>query len=142
MVLDHLAKQIPNMLGGSADLASSTRIAGPDGQFSPQNYAGRNIMYGVREFAMTTINNGMSAHGGILPFAAGFFVFADYMKAGLRLASLMQLQELFIFTHDSVAVGEDGPTHEPVEQLAMLRSIPGMVLFRPADFQETIAAYD
>jgi len=141
-ILNNLTSQIPNMIGGSADLASSTKIAGPDGQFSPENPAGRNLMYGVREFAMTAINNGMVAHGGLLPFASGFFVFADYMKPALRLASMMKLQQLFIFTHDSVAVGEDGPTHEPIEQLAMLRSIPNMVLFRPADYQETYAAYN
>jgi len=141
-ILNNLTSQIPNMIGGSADLASSTKIAGPDGQFSPENPAGRNLMYGVREFAMTAINNGMVAHGGLLPFASGFFVFADYMKPALRLASMMKLQQLFIFTHDSVAVGEDGPTHEPIEQLAMLRSIPKMVLFRPADYQETYAAYN
>jgi len=141
-ILNSLTSQIPNMLGGSADLSGSTKVAGPDGVFSSENPTGRNIMYGVREFAMTAINNGIVAHGGILPFASGFFVFADYMKPALRLASMMKLQQLFIFTHDSVAVGEDGPTHEPIEQLAMLRSIPNMVLFRPADYQETYAAYN
>jgi len=141
-VLNNLTKQIVNMVGGSADLSGSTKAAGADGKFSPENPIGRNIMYGVREFGMATINNGMAAHGGILPFASGFFVFSDYMKPALRLGALMELQQLYIFTHDSIAVGEDGPTHEPIEQLAMIRSIPNMILFRPADFQETYAAYN
>jgi len=141
-VLNNLTKQIPNMVGGSADLSGSTKAAGADGKFSPENPIGRNIMYGVREFGMAAINNGMAAHGAILPFASGFFVFSDYMKPALRLGALMELQQLYIFTHDSVAVGEDGPTHEPIEQLAMIRSIPNMILFRPADFQETYAAYN
>jgi transketolase len=141
-VLNNLTKQIPNMVGGSADLSGSTKAAGADGKFFPENPIGRNIMYGVREFGMAAINNGMAAHGAILPFASGFFVFSDYMKPALRLGALMELQQLYIFTHDSVAVGEDGPTHEPIEQLAMIRSIPNMILFRPADFQETYAAYN
>ncbi|SYV96130.1 Transketolase, partial [Mycoplasma putrefaciens] len=129
------------LIGGSADLSSSTKIKGADGIFSSENRSGRNIMYGVREFGMGTINNGIAAHGGLLPVASGFFVFSDYMKPAMRLASIMQLQQLYIFTHDSIAVGEDGPTHEPIEQLAMLRSIPNHIVIRPADYAETIAAY-
>lgn len=131
----------PTMIGGSADLASSTRIKGLDGNFNPENRSGRNIMYGVREFGMAAINNGMAAHGGILPVASGFFVFSDYMKPAMRLSAIMKLQSLYIFTHDSIAVGEDGPTHQPIEQLTMLRSIPNHNLFRPADYAETKAAY-
>ncbi|ATZ18748.1 transketolase [Williamsoniiplasma somnilux] len=141
LIFNSIAKTNPTLIGGSADLASSTKIKGVDGNFSSENRTGRNIMYGVREFGMTTINNGMAAHGGVLPVGSGFFVFADYMKPAMRLASIMNLQELFIFTHDSIAVGEDGPTHEPIEQLAMLRAIPNHNVIRPADFNETVAAY-
>lgn len=131
----------PTMLGGSADLASSTKIEGINGNCSPENPSGQNVMYGVREFGMGAINNGVAAHGGILAAGSGFFVFTDYLKPAIRLAALMELQELFIFTHDSVAVGEDGPTHQPIEQLAMLRTIPNHNLFRPADYAETYASY-
>ncbi|WP_425451053.1 transketolase [Spiroplasma alleghenense] len=140
-VLDKISQLIPSFIGGSADLTASTKAKGADGNFNNKNLVGRNLMYGVREFGMTAINNGIAAHGGLLPFAGGFFVFSDYMKPAIRLAALMNLQSFYVFTHDSVAVGEDGPTHEPVEQLAMLRSIPGLNVFRPADFKETYAAY-
>ncbi|WP_031542789.1 transketolase [Mesoplasma photuris] len=130
------------LVGGSADLTSSTKIAGMNGNYSPENRKGKNIKYGVREFAMAAINNGVAAHGGVTPFASGFFVFADYMKPAIRLSAIMDLQTLNIFTHDSVAVGEDGPTHQPIEQLAMLRSIPNHVVIRPADYAETVAAYE
>lgn len=129
------------LIGGSADLVGSTKIKGADGVFDVNNRAGRNILYGVREFAMGAINNGIYQHGGLIPFASGFFVFADYMKPSIRLASIMEAQALFIFTHDSIAVGEDGPTHQPIEQMAMIRSIPNHVMFRPADYAETLAAY-
>ncbi|AVP49142.1 transketolase [Williamsoniiplasma luminosum] len=140
-IFENVMRANPTMLGGSADLSSSTKIKGLDGDFTPKNRVGRNVMYGVREFGMTAINNGMAAHGGILPVASTFFVFTDYMKPALRLASLMKLQQLFVLTHDSVAVGEDGPTHEPIEQLAMLRTIPNHNVIRPADYAETMAAY-
>ncbi|AJM71726.1 transketolase [Mycoplasma yeatsii] len=140
-IFDQIAKEEKMIIGGSADLASSTRIKGADGVFSHTNKTGRNIMYGVREFGMGAINNGIAAHGGLLPVASGFFVFSDYMKPAMRLASIMNLQQLYVFTHDSIAVGEDGPTHEPIEQLAMLRSIPNHVVIRPADYAETVAAY-
>ncbi|WP_338973114.1 transketolase [Spiroplasma endosymbiont of Panorpa germanica] len=140
-ILDKISQLVPSFIGGSADLTTSTKAKGLDGNFENKNLTGRNIMYGVREFGMTAFNNGIAAHGGLLPFAGGFFVFSDYMKPAIRLAALMNLQSFYIFTHDSVAVGEDGPTHEPVEQLAMLRSIPGLNVFRPADFKETYASY-
>ncbi|ATG97403.1 transketolase [Mesoplasma lactucae] len=141
-VLNTLTKQIPTMIGGSADLGGSTKAVGPDGKFSTENPTGRNIMFGVREFAMGAICNGMACHGAILPFSSTFFVFSDYLKPAIRLAAQMKQQELYIFTHDSIAVGEDGPTHQPIEQLAMLRTIPNLVTFRPADYQETVAAYN
>ncbi|ATZ16352.1 transketolase [Entomoplasma freundtii] len=141
LVFNQLAQENPTLFGGSADLASSTKIKGPNGNYGPNNRDGRNVIYGVREFAMGAINNGMAAHGGILPVGSGFFVFSDYLKPAMRLASLMKLQNLFIFTHDSIAVGEDGPTHEPIEQLAMVRSIPMHNVFRPADYAETVGAY-
>lgn len=141
LVLDNLTTKIPTMMGGSADLGGSTKVVGADGKFSEQNLIGRNIMFGVREFAMAAIANGLSLHEGILPFVSTFFVFSDYLKPALRLSALMEQQVLYIFTHDSVAVGEDGPTHQPVEQLAMIRSIPNVVLFRPCDYQEVVGAY-
>ncbi|ASZ09112.1 transketolase [Mesoplasma chauliocola] len=140
-VWDQINNEVKFLIGGSADLVSSTRIKGADGQFDIDNRSGRNILYGVREFAMGAINNGIHQHGGLIPFSSGFFVFSDYMKPSMRLASIMNSQQLFIFTHDSVAVGEDGPTHQPIEQLAMIRSIPNHITFRPADYAETLASY-
>lgn len=142
MILDSLNKVNPNLIGGSADLVSSTNVKGADGDFNSKNYLGRNIRYGVREHAMAAINNGISLYGaGFIPFSSGFFVFSDYMKPAMRLSGLMNLKVVYIFTHDSVAVGEDGPTHQPIEQLISLRSIPNMTVIRPADFRETIGAY-
>ncbi|WP_339020174.1 transketolase [Spiroplasma endosymbiont of Atherix ibis] len=140
-VFNLLSKNIPGIIGGSADLCESTKIKGTDGNYDFDNKKGRNIMYGVREFAMSSINNGIALHGGLLPMASGFFVFADYLKPALRMSSIMNLQTLSVFTHDSIAVGEDGPTHQPIEQLAMLRSIPNMSVYRPCDMLETIASY-
>ncbi|WP_041612595.1 transketolase [Spiroplasma apis] len=140
-VLNLLSSNITSLIGGSADLAESTKAKGADGNYDYNNKLGRNVMYGVREFAMAAINNGIALHGGLLPFSSGFFVFADYLKPAIRLASLMKLQTLFIFTHDSIAVGEDGPTHQPIEQLAMLRSIPNINVFRPCDMAEVQASY-
>ncbi|WP_339030992.1 transketolase [Spiroplasma endosymbiont of Cantharis nigra] len=140
-VFNYLSKNISSIIGGSADLCESTKIKGADGNYDFNNLSARNIMYGVREFAMCAINNGIALHGGLLPVASGFFVFADYLKPALRMSAIMKVQTLSIFTHDSVAVGEDGPTHQPIEQLAMLRSIPNISLYRPCDMAETIASY-
>ena len=141
MVLDALSAAHPTIIGGSADLASSTRAKGADGDFSKANRLGRNLNFGVREHAMTAITNGLALHGGVRPFCSGFFVFSDYMKPAMRLASIMELPVTYVFTHDSVAVGEDGPTHQPIEQLTMLRSIPNFNLIRPADANEVLEAW-
>ncbi|MGB8259310.1 MAG: transketolase [Terracidiphilus sp.] len=140
-VLNALAEAVPELIGGAADLTSSTKTIFKPGANFHVDPAGRNIFFGVREFAMAAAVNGMAAHGGLVPFGSTFFVFSDYCKPALRLAALMQVQALFVFTHDSIAVGEDGPTHEPVEQLLGLRAIPGMTDFRPADANETAAAW-
>ncbi|MGY6172472.1 transketolase [Candidatus Mycoplasma pogonae] len=141
-VIAHLNKELPNWIGGSADLVSSTKAGGGDGDFSATNPAGRNILFGVREFAMGAIANGLALHSNFKPFVSTFFVFADYLKPAMRLASLMNLPVVYVFTHDSVFVGEDGPTHEPIEQLAMLRSIPNFGVLRPADEKEVLGAYE
>jgi transketolase len=141
-VLGGLAAGLPTLLGGSADLAPSTKtlIEGePD--FGPLERTGRNIRFGVREHAMAAMVNGMALHGIVVPYCATFLVFADYMRPSLRLAALMQTRSIFLFTHDSIGVGEDGPTHQPVEHLASLRAIPGLTVFRPADANETAAAW-
>lgn len=141
-VLNALAKKVPNLIGGSADLESSTMTHMKDlGRFSPSDYAGRNIYYGVREFAMGAVVNGMALHGGVKPFGATFFVFSDYLRPAIRLSALMNLPVTYVFTHDSIFVGEDGPTHEPIEQLAALRGIPNVTVLRPADANETAAAW-
>jgi len=140
--LNGLAAGIPELVGGAADLASSTNTTIKDGgDVTPGSYSGRNLHFGVREFGMAAALNGMAAHGGFRVFGATFMTFSDYMKNAIRMASLMHLPVIFVFTHDSVAVGEDGPTHEPVEQLAALRAIPGLVTLRPADARETAAAW-
>jgi transketolase len=154
--MNALAVSLPVMIGGSADLNSSTHTViknGGDFQnpgYEPRDkqgsigggwgYHGRNIHFGVREHAMGAIANGMAAHGGVLPFASTFFVFSDYMRPPMRLAALMGLGVIFIFTHDSIGVGEDGPTHQPIEQLAALRAIPGLIVIRPCDANETAVA--
>ncbi|MFA9459149.1 transketolase [Halalkalibacter sp. AB-rgal2] len=141
-VLNAIAKKVPNIFGGSADLAGSNKTYMKDlGDYSRNNYAGRNIWFGVREFAMGCAVNGMALHGGVKAFGATFFVFSDYLRPAIRLASLMKLPVVFVFTHDSIAVGEDGPTHEPVEQLASLRAMPGLSIIRPGDGNETVAAW-
>lgn len=141
-VLNAIAKSVGNFFGGSADLAGSnkTTIKGAE-DFSRNNYAGRNIWFGVREFAMGCALNGMALHGGLKPFAGTFFVFSDYLRPAIRLSALMQVPVTYVFTHDSIAVGEDGPTHEPVEQLPSLRAIPGLSVLRPADGNEVAAAW-
>lgn len=146
-VLNKLAAKMPQLMGGSADLGPSNLSEMKDtddvkyGWFSPANYAGRNMHYGIREHAMAAIANGMQLHGGIQAYAATFFVFSDYCKPAMRLSALMKLPVTYIMTHDSIGVGEDGPTHQPVEQLIMLRSIPGLKVYRPADGKETAAAW-
>lgn len=137
-----VAEHLPYLFGGSADLShSNMTFIKNEGLFLPNQLENRNIQYGVREFAMAAIANGISLHGGLLPYVGTFFVFSDYLKPALRLSALMQQQVLYILTHDSIAVGEDGPTHEPIEQLAMLRSIPNVFTFRPADARETVGAW-
>lgn len=140
--LNGIAKNLPYFLGGSADLAGSnkTTIKGTE-DFTPDSYAGRNIWFGVREFAMGAAMNGMALHGGLKVFGGTFFVFSDYLRPAIRLAALMGLPVTYVFTHDSIAVGEDGPTHEPIEQLASLRAMPNLNVIRPADGNETAAAW-
>jgi transketolase len=140
-VMNAIAENVPELIGGAADLTSSTKTIFKPGANFHEDAAGRNVFFGVREFAMCAAVNGMAAHGGLIPFGSTFFVFSDYAKPAMRLAALMQLHSLFVYTHDSVAVGEDGPTHEPVEQLLGLRAIPGMTDLRPADANETAAAW-
>lgn len=141
-IINKLKDIFPNMVGGSADLGPSNKseMKG-EGFFSADNREGRNIHFGVREMAMTAITNGIYLHGGLRAFCATFFVFSDFMKPMIRLASLMGLPVTYVLTHDSIGVGEDGPTHEPIEQLAMLRSIPNLNVFRPADYTETAVAW-
>ncbi|MDE7263045.1 MAG: transketolase [Anaeroplasmataceae bacterium] len=139
-VLDWLSIKIPSLMGGSADLTPSTMVKGAGGIFSRINPMGRNIKFGVREHAMAAITNGITLHGSLRGFCAGFFVFSDYMKPAIRLAAIMGIPSLFFFSHDSVCVGEDGPTHQPVEQLAMFRSMPNTTVFRPADAKEMASA--
>jgi transketolase len=140
--INAVAKYIPQLIGGSADLASSnnTMIKG-QANFQANDYAGRNLWFGVREFGMGTALNGLSLHGGLKVYGATFFVFSDYLRASIRLACLMKQSVVYVFTHDSIAVGEDGPTHEPIEQLPALRVIPGITVFRPADANETSEAW-
>jgi len=140
-VMNAIAEAVPELIGGAADLTSSTKTIFKPGANFHEDPAGRNVFFGVREFAMCAAVNGMAAHGGLIPFGSTFFVFSDYSKPAMRLAALMQLHSLFVYTHDSIAVGEDGPTHEPVEQLLGLRAIPGMTDLRPADANETAAAW-
>ncbi|AGF56123.1 transketolase [Clostridium saccharoperbutylacetonicum] len=142
IMINRLAKLIPNFIGGSADLAPSNKTHMNDrGDFSAEDRSGSNLHFGVREHAMAAIANGMYAHGGLKVFCATFFVFSDYMKGAMRLSALMKLPVTYVLTHDSIGVGEDGPTHEPIEHLAALRSIPNMTVFRPADSKETAAAW-
>ena len=141
-VLNRLAKKIPNLIGGSADLAPSNKsnMKGK-GDFSAEDRTGANLHFGVREHAMAAICNGIYLHGGLRPYCATFFVFSDYMKNAMRLSALMGLPVPYILTHDSIGVGEDGPTHQPIEHLAGLRAMPGMITFRPADSKETAAGW-
>jgi transketolase len=141
-VINVIAANVPSLMGGAADLAGSTRTYLKEaGEFNAENYAGRNIRYGLREHAMGAVSNGLALHGGLVPFAATFLVFADYMRPPMRLAAIMKLRVIYIFTHDSIGVGEDGPTHQPVEQLMGLRLVPNLVTLRPADAAETVEAW-
>lgn len=141
-VIQVLSKNIPTFWGGSADLsASNNTMVSEESDFTPENYAGRNIWFGVREFAMAAAMNGIQLHGGTKVYGGTFFVFVDYLRAAVRLSALQKLPVTYVLTHDSVAVGEDGPTHEPVEQLASLRCMPDVQVIRPADGNETVAAW-
>lgn len=141
-ILNMIKKAMPNLIGGSADLAPSNKTNMKDaGDFSKDNYAGTNLHFGVREQAMAAIGNGLALHGGLKAFVATFFVFSDYVKPMARLSALMKLPLTYVFTHDSIGVGEDGPTHEPIEQLAAFRSLPDFTVFRPCDRTETAAAW-
>jgi len=141
-MINRLKDIMPQLFGGSADLAPSNKTYMDNaGDFSKDNYAGRNLHFGVRELAMAAMANGIILHGGLRPYVATFFVFSDYTKPMLRLAALMKLPVTYVLTHDSIGVGEDGPTHEPIEQLAMLRAMPNVNVFRPADAKETAAGW-
>jgi transketolase len=142
IVINAIAKRIPELMGGSADLASSTNtIIKGEASFAPESYAGRNFHFGIREHAMGAIMNGMSLFGGIVPYGATFLIFSDYMRPPVRLACIMDRHVIYIYTHDSIGLGEDGPTHQPIEQLSALRAIPKITLIRPADASETAEAW-
>jgi transketolase len=141
-VLNALKDAVPNMLGGSADLEGSVKTNLTDeGVFNAENYAGRNTHYGVREHAMAAAMNGMALHDGVIPFGGTFFVFTDYCRPAIRLAALMQVPSIFVMTHDSIGLGEDGPTHQPVEHLASLRAMPNVLVLRPGDANEVAYAW-
>ena len=141
-ILDEFSKNYHNIIGGSADLTGSTMAKGYGSDYSKNNRCGRNIWYGVREHAMGAISNGITLYGGLKNFTGAFFVFSDYMKPPLRMAALMGIPSIFVFTHDTIAVGEDGPTHQPIEQLISLRSIPNLDVIRPSTVLETYAAWE
>ncbi len=141
-VLQSIAEDVHCLVGGSADLAPSNKTAMPKhGDFSPENRKGRTLHFGVREHAMGGITNGIALHGGLRPFCATFLVFLDYMRPAVRLASIMKLPVIYVYTHDSIYVGEDGPTHQPIEHLASLRCIPNIIVLRPGDAEETAIAW-
>ena len=140
--INHFVKSVPSIFGGSADLSHSTMTdIKENAAFAVESFSGRNIYFGVREHAMGAAGNGLALHGGVKPFVSTFFVFNDYLRPSIRLAALQKLPVTYVFTHDSIAVGEDGPTHEPVEQLASLRAIPGLTVIRPSDANETASAW-
>lgn len=142
MMLTRLTERMPEFIGGSADLGpSNLTYMKAFTDFSKNDYAGRNLHFGIREFAMAAISNGMALYGGLIPYCATFLVFADYLKPAIRLSALMGLRVIYVLTHDSIGVGEDGPTHQPIEQLDMLRATPNTYVFRPADGRETAACY-
>lgn len=142
-VINSVAEKLPTLFGGSADLAASTNTKIKiDPDFSVQNRNGRNINFGIREFGMAAILNGMALYGGVIPYGATFLVFSDYLRPAIRLASLSHIKPIYVFTHDSIGLGEDGPTHQPVEQLSSLRAIPGLIVIRPSDANETSYAWE
>ncbi|AHG89069.1 transketolase [Gemmatirosa kalamazoonensis] len=142
IVLNAIAAKVPELIGGSADLAPSTNtLLKGSGAFGPNDHAGRNFHWGIREHGMGGIMNGMALHGGIIPYGATFLIFSDYMKPSVRLAAFMHRHLVYVYTHDSIGLGEDGPTHQPIEQLVSLRSIPNMTVIRPADANETAEAW-
>ncbi|HXG70485.1 MAG TPA: transketolase, partial [Gemmatimonadaceae bacterium] len=142
IVINALAAKLPELMGGSADLASSTNtLMKGVPSFSSEDYSGRNFHFGIREHGMGSVMNGMALHGGIIPYGATFLIFSDYMRPPIRLASFMKRQVIYVFTHDSIGLGEDGPTHQPIEQLSALRAIPGITVIRPADASETAEAW-
>ena len=141
-VMNAISRTVPTFLGGSADLAPSTRtLLSDEGHIGPGEFSGRNLHFGIREHAMGSIANGMAVHGGTIPYTATFLIFSDYMRPAIRLGSLMEQRVVYVFTHDSIGLGEDGPTHQPIEQLMALREIPGLVVMRPADAMETAVAW-
>jgi transketolase len=140
-VMNAIAGVVPELFGGAADLTSSTKTIFKPGESFHVDPTGRNVFFGVREFGMCAAVNGMAAHGGLIPFGSTFFTFSDYCKPAIRLAALMKIRSLFVFTHDSIGLGEDGPTHQPVEHLMMLRAVPDLTDFRPADANETAACW-
>ena len=143
MCLEAIVPNIPQIVGGSADLAASnlTFVNGMK-TVTAADYNGNNVMYGIREHAMAAIMNGMSLHGGVIPYGGTFFVFSDYMRPSMRLAALMGIRVVYVLTHDSIGVGEDGPTHQPIEQLASYRAMPNIYTFRPCDVVETAEAWE
>ncbi len=141
-VMNAISRTVPTLLGGSADLAPSTRtLLTDEGHIGPGEFNGRNLHFGIREHAMGSVANGMAVHGGTIPYTATFLIFSDYMRPAIRLGSIMEQRVVYVFTHDSIGLGEDGPTHQPIEQLMALREIPGLVVMRPADATETAVAW-
>ena len=140
-IMEAFGKVVPELIGGAADLTTSTKTILKDGGNFHLDPLGRNIFFGVREFGMCAMVNGMAAHGGLIPYGSTFFTFSDYAKPAIRLAALMRIHSIFVFTHDSIGLGEDGPTHQPIEHLSMLRAVPFLTDFRPADANETSAAW-
>ncbi|MBE7181848.1 MAG: transketolase, partial [Terriglobus roseus] len=141
VALEAIGKNVPELMGGAADLTSSTKTIFKASPSFAEDPKGRNIFFGVREFGMAAAVNGMAAHGGFIPFGSTFFVFSDYMRNAIRMAALMSVHSLFVFTHDSIGLGADGPTHQPIEHLMSLRTIPQLTDFRPADANETNACW-
>src|SRR5690606_27196589 len=138
-----IAEKVPGFIGGAADLVESTKTEiDVDNAFTASNPAGRDIRFGVREHAMGTVTNGLAVHGGLRPYGATFFVFSDYMRPAVRLSALMEAPSIWVWTHDSVFLGEDGPTHQPIEHLASLRAMPGLWAIRPADATATVEAWE
>jgi transketolase len=140
-VMNAIADAVPELFGGAADLTSSTKTIFKPGASFHVDPAGRNVFFGVREFGMCAAVNGIAAHGGLIPFGSTFFTFSDYCKPAIRIAALMKVRSLFVYTHDSIGLGEDGPTHQPIEHLMALRVVPDLTDFRPADANETAAAW-